>query len=275
MDFLQSLLDSSSVPAITAFILGILTAVSPCPLATNITAIGFISKDIENRHRIFINGLLYTFGRIVTYTVLGFILIPILREGASMFMVQKAVSKYGEMLIAPVLIIIGIFMLDIIKLNLPKINIGGESLKKKTKGGWGAMLLGVLFALAFCPTSGVFYFGMLIPLSAAETGGYLLPVIYAIATGLPVILFAWILAYSVAGLGKFYNRIQIFEKWFRKIVAILFIAVGIYYAIVFYEGGNLAASKIRNLECPNYEICLIDYGCGKFNRKIHIMEQYP
>ena len=128
------------------------------------------------------------------------------------------------MLIAPVLIIIGIFMLDIIKLNLPKINIGGESLKKKTKGGWGAMLLGVLFALAFCPTSGVFYFGMLIPLSAAETGGYLLP----------VILFAWILAYSVAGLGKFYNRIQIFEKWFRKIVAILFIAVGIYYAIVFY-----------------------------------------
>lgn len=95
MDFLQSLLDNSSIPAITAFILGILTAVSPCPLATNITAIGFISKDIENHHRIFINGLLYTFGRIVSYTVLGFILIPILREGASMFMVQKAVSKYG------------------------------------------------------------------------------------------------------------------------------------------------------------------------------------
>ena len=244
MDFLQSLLDNSSIPAITAFILGILTAVSPCPLATNITAIGFISKDIENHHRIFINGLLYTFGRIVSYTVLGFILIPILREGASMFMVQKAVSKYGEMLIAPALIIIGIFMLDIIKLNLPKINIGGESLKKRTKGGWGAMLLGILFALAFCPTSGVFYFGMLMPLSAAETGGYLLPVIYAIATGLPVIyaiatglpviLVAWILAYSVAGLGKFYNRMQIFEKWFRKIVAILFIAVGIYYAVVFY-----------------------------------------
>lgn len=156
MDFLQSLLDNSSIPAITAFILGILTAVSPCPLATNITAIGFISKDIENHHRIFINGLLYTFGRIVTYTALGFILIPILREGASMFMVQKAVSKYGEMLIAPVLIIIGIFMLDIIKLNIPKVNIGGEGLKKKTKGSWGAMLLGVLFALAFCPTSGLF-----------------------------------------------------------------------------------------------------------------------
>lgn len=234
MNFLQSILENSSVPVITAFILGLLTAVSPCPLATNITAIGFIGKDIENRHRIFINGLLYTLGRILTYTVLGFILIPILREGASMFSVQKAVSKYGEILIAPLLIVIGIYMLDLIKLNIPKISINGEYVKKRTKGSWGALFLGILFSLAFCPSSGIFFFGMLIPLSAAEAGGYLLPVVYAIATGLPVILVAWVLAYSVAGLGKFYNRIQVFEKWFRKIVAILFIAVGIYYAVMFY-----------------------------------------
>lgn len=231
MDFLQSILDNTSIPAITAFILGILTAISPCPLATNITAIGFIGKDIENHHRIFINGLLYTLGRIITYTILGVILIPILREGASMFSVQKAVSKYGEMLIAPLLIVIGVYMLDIIKLNLPKINFSGNNLKRKTKGSWGALFLGILFSLAFCPTSGIFYFGMLMPMSAAETGGYLLPVVYAIATGLPVILVAWVLAYSVAGLGKLYNRIQVFEKWFRKVVAILFIAVGIYYAV--------------------------------------------
>ena len=234
MDFLQSILDNTSIPAITAFILGILTAISPCPLATNITAIGFIGKDIENHHRIFINGLLYTLGRIITYTILGVILIPILREGASMFSVQKVVSKYGEMLIAPLLIVIGIYMLDIIKLNLPKINFSGNNLKRKTKGSWGALFLGILFSLAFCPTSGIFYFGMLMPMSAAETGGYLLPVVYAIATGLPVILVAWVLAYSVAGLGKLYNRIQVFEKWFRKVVAILFIAVGIYYAVLYY-----------------------------------------
>lgn len=234
MNFLQSILENSSVPVITAFILGLLTAVSPCPLATNITAIGFIGKDIENRHRIFINGLLYTLGRILTYTVLGFILIPILREGASMFAVQKAVSQYGEILIAPLLIVIGIYMLDLIKLNIPKISVNGEYVKKRTKGSWGALFLGILFSLAFCPSSGIFFFGMLIPLSAAEAGGYLLPVVYAIATGLPVILVAWVLAYSVAGLGKFYNRIQVFEKWFRKIVAILFILVGIYYAVMFY-----------------------------------------
>jgi len=234
MDFLQSLLDNSSIPAITAFILGILTAVSPCPLATNITAIGFISKDIENHHRIFINGLLYTFGRIVSYTVLGFILIPILREGASMFMVQKAVSKYGEMLIAPALIIIGIFMLDVIKLNLPKINIGGESLKKRSKGGWGAMLLGILFALAFCPTSGVFYFGMLIPMSATTSAGYLLPIIFAVATAIPVLAVAWVLAFSVQQMGNFYGKIQKVQKWTNLIVGVVFIIIGIYYCWIMY-----------------------------------------
>ena len=234
MDFLQPLLDNSSIPAITAFILGILTAVSPCPLATNITAIGFISKDIGNRNKIFLGGLLYTLGRVVAYTVLGIILISILKEGSSMFSLQKGISKYGEILIAPVLIFVGVFMLFGDRLNLPKFGFSGTGKAEKLKGNLGSLLLGVLFALAFCPTSGLFYFGMLIPMSAAEPGGYLLPIVYAVATGLPVILVAWILAYSVAGIGKFYNRIQVFQKWFNRVVAVLFIAVGIYYAYINY-----------------------------------------
>lgn len=235
MEFLQSLVESTNTPVITAFLLGILTAISPCPLATNITAIGYISKDIESKHRIFWGGILYTAGRIITYTALGFILIPILREGASMFAIQKTISKYGEIFIAPALILIGLFMLFGHKLNLPKFGFGGSGSERlKNKGSWGALLLGVLFSLAFCPTSGVFYFGMLIPMSAAETGGYLLPVVFAIATGLPVIFVAWILAYSIAGLGKFYNQMQVFQKWMNLIIALLFIIVGIYYAIIFY-----------------------------------------
>lgn len=234
MDFLQNLLDNSNIPVITAFLLGLLTAISPCPLATNITAIGFISKDIGNRNKIFLGGLLYTLGRVVAYTVLGIVLISILKEGSSMFSLQKGISKYGEMLIAPVLIFVGLFMLFGDRLNLPKFGFSGTGKAEKLKGNLGSLLLGVLFALAFCPTSGLFYFGMLIPMSATEPGGYLLPVAYAVATGLPVILVAWILAYSVAGIGKFYNRIQIFQKWFNKVVAALFIAVGIYYAYINY-----------------------------------------
>ena len=234
MDFLQNLLDNSNIPIITAFLLGLLTAISPCPLATNITAIGFISKDIGNRNKIFLGGLLYTLGRVVAYTVLGIILISILIEGSSMFSLQKSISKYGEILIAPVWIFVGVFMLFGDRLNLPKFGFSGTGKAEKLKGNLGSLLLGVLFALAFCPTSGLFYFGMLIPMSAAEPGGYLLPIVYAVATGLPVILVAWILAYSVAGIGKFYNRIQVFQKWFNRVVAVLFIAVGIYYAYINY-----------------------------------------
>lgn len=234
MDFLQNLLDNSNIPVITAFLLGLLTAISPCPLATNITAIGFISKDIGNRNNIFLGGLLYTLGRVVAYTVLGIILISILKEGSSMFSLQKGINEYSEMLIAPVLIFVGIFMLFGDRLNLPKFGFSGTGRTEKLKGNLGSLLLGVLFALAFCPTSGLFYFGMLIPMSATEPGGYLLPVVYAVATGLPVVLVAWILAYSVAGIGKFYNRIQIFQKWFNRVVAALFIAVGIYYAYINY-----------------------------------------
>lgn len=233
MEYLQNLLDGSTVPVVTAFLLGLLTAISPCPLATNITAIGYISRDITDRNRIFRDGLLYALGRIAAYTLLGAVLIAVLREGASMFALQKTISRYGEMLLAPALILIGLFMLFGHKLNLPQFGFsGGDRIKKR--GGWGALLLGVLFAMAFCPTSGIFYFGMLIPMSATETGGYLLPAVFALATALPVVAVAWILAYSVAGLGRFYCRMQAFQKWFNRIVALLFIAVGIYYGVIYY-----------------------------------------
>lgn len=233
MEYLQSLLDSSTVPFVTAFLLGLLTALSPCPLATNITAIGYISRDITSKNRIFRDGLLYALGRIAAYTLLGAVLIVILREGASVFALQKTIGKYGEMILSPALILIGIFMLFGHKLNLPKFGFsGGENVKRRN--GWGALLLGVLFALAFCPTSGILYFGVLIPMAAANTGGYLLPAVFAVATGLPVVIVAWILAYSVAGMGRFYNRMQSVQQWLTRSVAMLFIIIGIYYGIIYY-----------------------------------------
>ena len=111
MEWLQALLDNSSTPVLTAFLLGLLTAISPCPLATNIAAIGYIGKDIEDRRRVFLSGLLYTAGRIVAYTVLGLVLILVIRQGASMFGIQKFISTWGEMLLGPALIVIGLLML--------------------------------------------------------------------------------------------------------------------------------------------------------------------
>lgn len=234
MEWLQALLDNSSTPVLTAFLLGLLTALSPCPLATNIAAIGFIGKDIENRRRIFRNGLLYTLGRVVAYTLLGLILLLILRGGSSLFGVQQAIGTYGELLIGPLLLLIGLFMLWGDKLNLPQFGFQGNAEGLARKGGWGALLIGILFALAFCPTSGVFYFGMLIPLSATTTAGYLLPAVFAIATALPVLLVAWVLAFSAQQLGNVYGKIQALQKWLNRIVGLIFIFIGIYYCYIMY-----------------------------------------
>lgn len=234
MELLQTLLDSSTVPVLTAFLLGLLTAVSPCPLATNIAAVGFIGKDIENRRRIFRNGLLYTLGRVIAYTVLGIVLILILREGTSLFGIQKFIGKCGELILGPALVLIGVFMLFGNKLKLPTFGFNGNGEGLARRGGWGALLLGMLFAMAFCPTSGVFYFGMLIPMSATTTLGYLLPVLFAVATALPVLIVAWILAFSVQHIGSFYGKMQTVQKWLNWIVGGIFILVGIYYCIIMY-----------------------------------------
>ena len=234
MEWINNLLDTATAPVLIAFLLGILTAISPCPLATNIASIGYISRDIENRKAIFIKGVLYTFGRILAYTALGIILISILEEGASVFGIQKYISKWSELLIGPILVLIGLFMLFGQMLNLPKFGFNGSGESYAKKGGWGAFLLGVLFALAFCPSSGVLYFGMLIPLSVSSTAGWLLPVIYALATALPVLAVAWILAYSVQNLSKLYGKIQIIQKWLNLIFGTLLLIVGIYYCYMMY-----------------------------------------
>ena len=231
MDWLYSLLDKSSLPVATAFILGILTAVSPCPLATNLTAVAYLGREIDNRRKVFLLGSLYTLGRIVAYSMLGAVMIFLIRNGKDAFNIQDSISTIGEWILGPALIFIGLFMLLGHLLHLPKFGFSGQASGSWTNGAPGAFSLGVLFAMAFCPTSGMLYFGMLIPMSAAESGGYLLTMVYAIATALPVLVASWIIAFSMQSLGKLMCKIAIFQRWLNRLVAILFILLGLYYTI--------------------------------------------
>ena len=239
MDFLNQLIDSSQVPMITAFLLGLISALSPCPLATNVTAVGYIARNCmeENKdnakRKVLWNGLLYTIGRTLAYTLLGALLICIIRQGIDTFGLQQIVSEWGEIILGPALIIIGLFMLFGDKLHFPKFGFGGN-IRGIKPGALGSFVLGILFAMAFCPTSGLLYFGMLIPMSAETTAGYLLPLVFAIATALPVLMVAWALAYSMQSLGKLMGKIAAFQLWFNRIVAVLFIGVGIYYSITMF-----------------------------------------
>ncbi len=231
MEILNSILENAQFPFVSAFILGLMTAISPCPMATNITAIGFISKDIEDKKRVFLNGIVYTLGRAITYTLLGLLFF----FGAGQFNLTGLLQEWGEKILGPLLIVIGIFMLGIIKINFPGMSSLTNKMEEKSKKGYlGALLLGVVFALAFCPYSGVLFFGMLIPITVSSVSGLYLPVVFALATGIPVIIFAWILAYSVGSVGKLYNGMKNFEFWFRKIISVVFIGVGVYYTILYF-----------------------------------------
>ena len=231
MEFLHNLLQSSGTPWVTALVLGLMTAISPCPLATNITAIGFIGKDIHSRKQVFYNGIIYTLGRGISYTSLGLLFY----FGVDQALFSGFLQTWGEMMLGPFLIVTGLFMLGIFTLNITLFTSLREKIERKEKQNfWSVLLLGILFALAFCPYSGVLFFGMLIPITLQSASGLALPLIFAIATGIPVIIFAWLIAYSVGSIGNVYNSIKIFEQWFRKALAVLFLGIGVYQTSVYF-----------------------------------------
>ncbi len=230
MEFLQQLFENSQFPLVSAFVLGLMTAISPCPLATNITAIAYIGKDVENKRRVFRNGLIYTLGRAISYTAIGLIFF----FGASQFKISSAFQQWGEKLLGPILIIIGLIMFGILNIKSGGMNKLIQKYTENRKVNFlTVLIIGILFALAFCPYSGVLFFGLLIPMTIASAKGLYLPVVFAFATGLPVIIFAYLLAFTVSGVGKLYDRVKVFEKWFRYIVAFIFIVVGVYYSLFY------------------------------------------
>ncbi|GAB4453563.1 MAG: aromatic aminobenezylarsenical efflux permease ArsG family transporter [Bacteroidia bacterium] len=231
MKWIEEIVQNSDIPLITAFALGLLTAIAPCPLATNITATAYIAKNITKKKYVLLSGLLYTLGRMFSYTLIGIAIY----SGVSKFQVAKLFQSNGEKFIGFILLILGLIMLDIIKLNFIK---NGNFIEKitdkiKDKGLLGSFLLGILFALAFCPYSGALFFGMLIPLTL-KSGIYLL-IVFSVGTGLPVIAFAFLIAYSLEKIGYYFKTLTHIEKIMRFIVGITFIITGLYYINIYFK----------------------------------------
>ena len=155
---INSLLASSEIPAITALLLGLLTCVSPCPLCSNVTAIGFISRDISSRRRVLWQGIVFVLGRTVAYALLGAVLIAIIRSGRDLLHLQDVMGTWGERLLAPVLIVIGLVMLFSGRLHHHHHDCEVQAKRHHSAGMLGAFLLGAFFALSFCPVSALIYF---------------------------------------------------------------------------------------------------------------------
>lgn len=216
----------------SALWLGILTAISPCPLATNIAAISFISKNIECPYRTVLAGFLYVLGRVLTYVVLGFIVVGGLLAVPSVAnFLQHSINKF----IGPILILIGLLLLNVIKFNF-SFGVKHEKFQKfaETSSFLGSFLLGIIFALSFCPVSAALFFGSLTSLAIEHHSRLIIPTMYGIGTGLPVMIFAIVVAFSMHKLGEIYNNMVTFETWFRKITGWIFIIGGIYFIAVHY-----------------------------------------
>lgn len=220
-------MDGIFVGFVSAFWLGILTSISPCPLATNVAAISFLSKKIVHPRLVFLSGSAYTIGRMFSYALLGFIIISSLLSVPAL---ANFLQKYSNKAFGPLLLITGLVLLDILKLNVPNFSLSEKHQNRLAGSGvGGAFLLGLLFALVFCPVSAALFFGGLIPLALTHKLGVVLPFVYGIGTGMPVLLFAVAIAFGITSLSRWFNRLTRLELYMRKITGVVFLIVGLYY----------------------------------------------
>jgi len=231
---LSGILGNLNIPVLSALLLGLITAISPCPMATNIAAIAYVNRRVKDRRYAVITGLLYTLGRMFSYSIIGALIIV---AGLEVPGVASFLQDFGEQILGPLLIVVGVIMLNI---NRMPFSLGGGRLssigeKVANWGMIGGFLLGALFAIAFCPYSAVLFFGVLIPLALKSAGGVTLPAVYAIGTGLPVLVFGVLISLGVARVSTWLNAVTRAEKIVRVVVSIIFIAVGIYLVVLWIQ----------------------------------------
>ncbi len=222
------------IAAGSAVWLGILTSISPCPLATNIAAISFIAKRIEDPRVALVTGLMYAVGRSAVYVALGALLVASLMGAPG---VSHWLQKYMNMVLGPLLILVGMVLLELISLPMPS-GGAGERFGQRIRqwGVWSGLALGVVFALSFCPSSAALFFGSLVPLSVKVESMFLLPTFYGVSTALPVIVFAVLIAVSAQAVGKAFGRIAAFELWARRATGVVFVGIGIFFTLRFIFG---------------------------------------
>lgn len=224
-------MDSYLLAAASAVWLGILTSISPCPLATNIAAISYIGKQLGDTRMVLLSGAIYIIGRMLAYLTLGMLIIAsVLSVPKLSFLLQNNLNK----ILGPVLILAGLFLLGVLKIGIPGLGISEKMQQRsRTWGIWGALLLGIIFALSFCPISAALFFGSLLPLSLKHESRIFLPLLYGIGTGLPVFVFAVLVASGTRFIGEVFNKLILIELWARRITGAIFILVGVYYCLIY------------------------------------------
>jgi len=225
-----------SWPALGAFWLGILTAISPCPLATNIAAVSYIGKSVARTKTVLWCGLAYVLGRTLVYTALGFLLV---KSVVSAPRLSFFLQRHGNQFLGPLLVIVGLFLLNVIKLDFLGFSAGADRFKN-SKGIVPSFFMGAVFALSFCPVSAALFFGTLVPLGIRESSALVLPSLFGVGTGLPVAAFAVLAALGLQTAGRFYNGMAKLERVVRLATGVIFVAAGVWLCVKYILPGMLA-----------------------------------
>jgi len=215
----------------SALWLGLLTAISPCPLATNIAAISMTSYQLSKKAVVLLSGILYGIGRSITYIAISIVIIKLALNISSLsYFLQTYINK----ILGIILILVGMFLLDLFKMNLPSFTPSEKWTKRLSQSGIvGTFLLGALFALAFCPISAALFFGSLIPISIRQQSAIGMPLLYGLGSAAPVLGFAVLIAVSSEYISKFYQNLTRIEYYAKRITGVVFILVGIYYVLAY------------------------------------------
>jgi len=209
--------------------LGIFTSINPCPLATNIAAISYIGRGAGNSRRVLLAGLLYALGRTLVYLGLGVLLVESLLASNQ---VSSFLRGFMNELLGPILIVIAMFLLGLIEVGVSGPGVS-EKMRKRADalGIWGSLLLGIVFAMAFCPTSAALFL-KLVQDSTVLRSPVAMPALFGLGTALPVVAFALILAFSAQSLGRAFNRLTQIEWWLRQATGVIFLILGLHFTLV-------------------------------------------
>lgn len=214
-----------------AFWLGILTSISPCPLATNVAAVSFIAREVGSTRKVLLAGAAYTLGRALAYAGLAFVLV---RGVLSIPAISIVLQRHMNQILGPLLVVVGMFLLGMLGRGVSS-SVGSDEVRRRAaRGGlMGAVFLGVLFALSFCPVSAALYFGSLIPMAVDHQASGILPVVYGIGTGFPVLVLGGVVGGGGQVLGTVLRRLTRVELWARRVTGWVFVAVGVYLSVRF------------------------------------------
>lgn len=223
--------------ALAGFLLGLQASIAPCPMAAVVAAVSFIARQARSPRLVIVGGLLLALGMVTTYVALGALIVTssVAAGGASMFL-----QKWAGKLLGPVLILVGMVLVGLIRINLPALGVSDRLRRVIERSGvWGAPLLGGAVALSFCPVSAVLFFTALIGLAVKHESPVLLPACYGVGMVAPLFVYASLIAFGVHGVGTVFNRLQSVEKWARPVAGVIIIVAGVLYTLSFVFGVSL------------------------------------